>query len=194
MKGTIMNVADADRTIRELQAKRETLLARRKAIEAEVRTIGYAVHVDSDRAAKTQLAKLNVEMAQLATDETAIDGALVEAERRQAEAKKTSDAVGAAEKLIELKRLDGELRDLGKRTDAALATVVALVGQRHEVQALMRRLGDSRGGELAGVTDKRCIETVLMRLGRPFEAIEPNMRLTFAEADDRSTPKRRMAA
>jgi|SRR5271166_3353553 len=159
-----------------------------------MRRIGYAVHVDDDKAAKAQVAKLRAELAALASDETTIAGALVEAEERQAEARRTAQAEADAERAKERARLDAEYRQLGKAADAALQTLVDTVVKRHDIQARLRRLGDTRGGELAAVSDKRCVETALMRLGRPFEVIDPNMRLTFQQADERLAPKQRAAA
>ncbi len=190
-------VVDTDAVFSSLKAKQAAVIARRAEITAELSAIGYSAHAETGKRqaeAKATLAKLTAETATLQAEETSIEGALVEAGRRQAEARKTAQAVDEAERQIEIKRLEAEHRQAGKDSDLALEKLILTVMKRRDLQARMRHLGDSRGGELAGVTDKRCIETALMRLGRPFATVEPNQRLSFADADSRSAPKQRAAA
>jgi hypothetical protein len=185
----MVTVADADKVIATLQTKRQAILVRRKAIETEISTIGYAAHVDSDKAAKAQIVKLNAEIATLATDETAIAGALIEAGKRQAEARKAAEAAAEAARQVEISRLAGEHRAAGVDADAALAKLIAAIGRRHEARNAMRRLGARSGGEVEAVNERRAIETALMKFGRPYEFIAPGQRITFAELDEtRSAP------
>jgi hypothetical protein len=188
----MQTVADADRIVADLTAKHAAAITRRNALADERKTLSYQAHT-GDKKARSRIDSISGEDFVLASEISSLVSAIDEAKRRQIEAKKAADAVIAAERQIELAGLDAERRDLGKAADAALEKLIAVIGQRHELQARMRRLGDMRGGELAAVNDKRCIETALMRLGRPYEMVEPGQRITFAEADSRSAPKQQAA-
>jgi hypothetical protein len=72
------NIEIVERTIAQLNDKRDRVTQRSSAISAERQQLGFAVHANNDKAAAKKLSDLNAEFLTLAGEIESIDGALVE--------------------------------------------------------------------------------------------------------------------
>ena len=73
----------AERTLATLADKRERAALRVSEIAEERKAIGFAVHVEEDKAARAKLNKLNADDATMAGELQSLDAAIREALERQ---------------------------------------------------------------------------------------------------------------
>jgi hypothetical protein len=178
-----MSVEQAQGVVTDLQTKQAALAARRAAIDAELKTLGYRAHVEGDRSARTAIAKLNAEAIGLAGDEAALQGALAEARNRLTAAQRQVAAEAEAKRAAELADVLEQRVAIAREFDAALAKAADAGNRYRALEPKLRALGLHIGGELADVTMKRAVLTGLLGMRLPFnEPIAPNQRTTLERA------------
>lgn len=91
------NIEIAEKTIASLTDKRDRAVQRSSEIAATRQALGYAVHVDDNKAARERLDKANADMAFIAGEVEGIDAALAEANARLAAARSTAGRAADAE-------------------------------------------------------------------------------------------------
>jgi hypothetical protein len=132
----IEEITKHEQIVRDLQAKIAKAEGRREQISAERASVGYAAHVDGDKAARATLAEVNKEQVANQGEWESLSGALGEATNRlnlaKAEAAKAADQE-RAKKLREVLKVAGER---SSKIDAALDQAVA------ELNGLFRDLNE----------------------------------------------------
>jgi hypothetical protein len=126
---TTTNVESAERTLSELQAKREQLVADGHKLVEERGKIAFQAHV-GDKAARRRLDEVNRSVATHESELASLEAAIAEAARRVQQAKR--DEVSAADraKAQAAHKLVGELSDaavyLDKHLEAAAKALIAI--------------------------------------------------------------------
>ena len=120
----------AERTVATLTDKRERAALRVSEIAEERKAIGFAVHVDEDKAARAKLTRLNADEAAMAGELQSLDAALKEAGARL----EASKAAAAAEHAREI------AREISKTNDEALEHSVVLSDALHDAVLAINNL------------------------------------------------------
>jgi hypothetical protein len=109
------------RTIAQLQDKKDRVAQRSTAISAERQSLGFDVHANDDKAARAKLDKLNAEAATLAGELESIRGALVEADKRLVAAQQVAANEAAKANAAEIRKLLAVFATVARDMDEALA-------------------------------------------------------------------------
>jgi hypothetical protein len=126
-----------ERTISQLQDKKDRIAQRAKEISAQRQELGFAVHANNDKAAAKKLADLNAEFLTLAGETESIDGALTEAQKRLTAAKQVAAGEVAKANAVEIKELLTVFATVAQDMDEALADFAT---SSHELRDVVNKL------------------------------------------------------
>jgi hypothetical protein len=175
-------VADAESTLKQLEAKREKLITRGAELPELRRGAAYLAHVQHDAEARRALDKVNAEVATHASELRSIDDAIAAAKNKvliaQAFEAEAHDRVRAARAL----ELLGSFAECGRELDDAFrvlaekgALLDGLLNQLHATGV------KNPTGEQLDVLGYACVQTALMQTpwARRFRFLGPSQRRSF---------------
>jgi hypothetical protein len=178
-------IIKAERTLSSLQAKRAAAAARAEAISRERESIGYAVFVDDDAAARKQLEKLNAEGATIAGNLEALDAAIAKATEKVVAAKAAAAKAADRQQALALRGHVVEFVECGKQADAALAMLIAAThGMRAALNAIHGCGSDFPSHQQLLSLGEHALKTGLMQMpgfARAFEHLPPSSRRSFSD-------------
>jgi hypothetical protein len=130
-----------ERTISQLQDKKDRIAQRAKEISAQRQELGFAVHANNDKAAAKKLSDLNAEFLTLAGETESIDGALTEAQKRLTAAKQVAAGEVAKANAAEIKELLTVFAAVASDIDEALADFATSTFELRDVVNKLHGLG-----------------------------------------------------
>jgi len=174
--------ADAERTLAELEARRDRLIERRQQIERERGEVAYAAHTGDSGASKL-LDRVITEAVKNDEHLKALADAIAEGQRRLAQAREHEAKHADRNQALALREHLIMFLETARSLDEALVAVAAHGNKLHELQAQMHRLGaavpnpaqlDSLGA--------RCLLTACATTPwrRHFETLAPHERRSFS--------------
>jgi chromosome segregation ATPase len=173
------SVADAERTLHELQAKRERVVVRAAELAVERKDAAYAAHVEKNADARRRLNAVNAESAQHASELKSVEDALATAQERLGAARQHAARERDRAQARELRAQLAALTEASVSLDEALQ---ALAEEGHallEVVSKMHTLGTSYPShEQVRVFGTHAVLTALMETPwkRGFQTLAPNER------------------
>jgi hypothetical protein len=175
-----------ERTICQLNAKREGAIKRSQEIAAEQAQLGFAVHASDDKAvqkaARGKLDSLTAEAATLATESKGIGDALAEASKRLAAARQAVEVEAAKANALEVRKLASSFLEAAKDCDALLADFNTSVTELNQALAAIHSHGVAFPTHMQMQSlGKYCLLTALNKTpwSREFEIVAPGQRREF---------------
>lgn len=179
-------VDKAETTIATLEDKRKHLNQRAIELADERNKIAFGAHVENDAKARKRLDAINLELATMASEQSSVDAALVEAQSRLAIAKqaeaRTADRTNA-------EALRGKLArfvELGLLVDDAIWDAATSINEMVKTLDEMHQLGAaSPTNEQFRVNGTMALKTMLQNLPQlwandfDFQRLAPNQKKTF---------------
>jgi hypothetical protein len=181
---TEMNTIEIiERTIAQLNDKRDRAVKRSTEIAAERAELGFAVHADGDKAARGKLDSLAAEAASLADETRGIGDALAEANKRLAVARRAAEVEAAKANAVEVRKLLASFAEAAADADAVLQDFNASVEEMRRALNAIHARGVMFPSDMQLLAlGKYCLLTHLNRspFAREFEVIPPSARREFA--------------
>jgi hypothetical protein len=131
------SVHDAESILKQLEMKREKLIARGKELPELRAGASYLAHVEGSPGARRTLKQVNAEAATHASDLASIDEAIAAAKNKLAIAQAHEAEVADQTRADEVLKLLVEFRECGRILDGA---VLALGTKGHELMSLVQQL------------------------------------------------------
>jgi hypothetical protein len=110
----------AERTISQLQDKRDRAAARVTEISAERQRLGYSAHVEGDEMAKARLKVLSSDLAAMSDEIETLDAAFIEARHRLDAARAAAGRVDANDRRAKARAILSELTACAPELDRTL--------------------------------------------------------------------------
>jgi hypothetical protein len=177
-------VADAERVIANLTAKRDALVARGTEMATIRASYAYAAHARDDETARRKLDAINRETAEHGSELASIDAALKTAQQRLDTAKRYQAAQADRDKARKLSVVLDQFTQTATQLDRVLADVARLGHALHQIQAQMAQLGSPvpNGSQLDSL-GYRCLLTACAATPwhRHFQVLAPHERRSFAD-------------
>jgi hypothetical protein len=177
------DVEIVEKTIAQLNDKRDRATKRVQEITGERQQLGYSVHAENDTKAKGRLATLNAEMAAMAGEIESVDGALIEAGKRLAAARQAVEREAARTNAAEIKELLTVFATVAQDLDESLADFVT---SSHEMRDIVNKL-HNLGCQFPNHNQIESLgsRAVLTAIGqsifkRSVETLAPSERRTFS--------------
>jgi hypothetical protein len=172
-----------EKTISQLQDKKDRIAQRAKEISAQRQELGFAVHANNDKAAAKKLADLNAEFLTLAGETESIDGALTEAQKRLTAAKQVAAGEVAKASAVEIRNLLTVFATVAQDMDEALADFATSSHELRDVVNKLHNLGCNFPNH--NQVESLGSRVVLTAIGqslfkRAVETLAPGERRTFA--------------
>jgi hypothetical protein len=177
-------ITRASQIVADIQQKIAAAEGRREKISIERQNLGFAVHVDNSKSARSALDALNKESIALAGELESLTGALEVATQKLESAKAQA---AAAEDRAKAGKLRAVLECAAARAvevDAILSSAAAELGELFKDIREFHALGEQfPTDEQMAVNARLAIKTFLMQLpiyvAKDFEFLAPNQRRTF---------------
>jgi hypothetical protein len=178
-----INVAAAERTLAELEIRRERLIERRHEIERERGQLAYAAHT-GDAGASKLLDRVITEAVRNDEHLKALADAIAEGQRRLAVAREHEAKAADREAASELRGVLAEFLRTAHQLDTALAAVAAEGYKLHELQERMHRLGAAvpNGAQIDSLGYRSLLTACASTpWRRHFETLAPHERRSFSQ-------------
>jgi hypothetical protein len=134
-------VADAERVIANLEAKRVALVERGNELATIRASYAYAAHANGDKAARAKLDQVNRETAEHGSELASIDGALATARRKLEAAQRAEAKAADRAKAVELRAVLKQFEQHAAGVDSALEVLISSCNGLQESLTAMHRAG-----------------------------------------------------
>lgn len=181
-------IEDANKIIAALEDKRKHLNLRAVELSDERNKISFGAHVEGDAKARKRLDAINIELATMASEQSSVDAALVEAQSRLATAQRdealAADRANAEALRIKLSRFN----ELGLIVDDAVWDVATSINEMVATLNEMHALGaTSPTGVQLRVNGVLALKAMLQELPQlwvndfDFSRLAPNQKKQFKD-------------
>jgi hypothetical protein len=182
MSKKLSAVENAQKTLHELETKRDAVTASSQNDEAEMGAIAYLAHT-GDEKASAKLETLRDRAIRRDLELKSVDAAIAVAKQNVEVAKAAEAAADQRRVALEIQRLAKELREAGKLADEGLAMFLDATNAMHHIVTRFSALGLGNPSAVQFVSlGERAIRTVLMEtvFRRAFEHLGRAERKSFA--------------
>jgi chromosome segregation ATPase len=178
-----MNVEQAEKVVRDLEAKRQRLAEAQVRREEERRVIAYDAHADGNTKARARLDKLNAEAATHLNELASVEDAIQTAQAKLAAAQRDEAAAADREAAVELREEVQKFVALGQNLDQLFELLAVRGAELKETLTRIHSLGSQfpTYSQLE-VLGSLSLRTAIMRTAwaRCVEMVPPTQRRSFA--------------